>query len=138
MRCVGFSSNSLLRQDSASGEAGLGWHTDYPYWDHVADVPDLGISQGCGPFAEYPLGVQTLFCLDEMTALNGGTLFLSNSHRLGKWPNPPDGPYSVPSPWEDEGVQMECQQIGRAATEDEIGNGFSPDPNIMAYHPAPA
>jgi len=132
LRCVGFSSNSLLRQDSASGESGLGWHTDYPYWDRAHEfLQDR-------TFDECPLGVQTLFCLDELTALNGGTVFLSNSHKLGQWADPPDGPFSIPSPFARNGVDMQSEQLGRAATEEEIAEGFLPDPNIMAYHPAPA
>jgi len=134
MRCATFSSNTLLRQYGAGKNTGLGWHVDYPY-DQMkppsADAP--------WPPVDKPQGMQVLFCLDEFTALNGGTLFRTNTQHLLKPPWMAGGPlfkgnYSTPPP----NGEYQCVQLGREPTAVEVAQGFNPDPNITAYHAAPA
>ena len=125
VRCATFSSNTLLRQQGQGTDTGLGWHVDYPY--HDTDQP--------WPRVDRPLGVQVLYCLDEFTACNGGTLFRTNTQHLLKRP---DYKYDTPPPTQKVGeLAVCCEQLGRAPTQ-ELKEGFTPDPNITAYHPAAA
>jgi len=121
MRCATFSSNTLFRQSGAGQNTGLGWHVDYPYHDLKYPWPPV----------EQPQGMQVLFCLDEFTALNGGTLFMTNTQHLLREP-----PYNFSTPAPD--GEYRCMQLGRAPTNEEVAQGFHPDPNITEYHAAPA
>ena len=121
VRCATMSSNTLLQQDGGNAmDTGLGWHVDYPYHD---------IEPGLWP--EKPLGCQVLFCLDEFTACNGGTLFRTGTQLLGREPN-----YTCDTP-APSGAHR-CEQLGRLPSESEWPPGFTPDPNIMQYHCCPA
>ena len=88
VRCATFSSNTLIRQTDRAAETGAIWHVDYPYKNDQTWKPGS---------SEPPLGVQVLFCLDEFTACNGGTLFYTNSHTLGTPPMQPAGPWAAGS-----------------------------------------
>ena len=121
VRCATMSSNTLLQQDGGNPtDTGLGWHIDYPYHDIETNL-----------WPAKPLGCQVLFCLDEFTACNGGTLFRTATHTLGR---APDYTYDTPAP----NGAHQCEQLGRLPAQSEWPMGFSPDPNIKKYHDCPA
>ena len=118
--CATFSSNTLLQQNGQGTDCGLGWHVDYPYHD---------IPHEMWPSADKPLGVQVLYLLDDFSAANGGTLFRTGTHTLGRQPDYDDATPRATA-------TMQCEQLGEMPSV--LPPGFVADPNIAKYHRAPA
>jgi hypothetical protein len=139
VRCATYSANTLLRQRVPGVETGAIWHVDYPYNNDQCWSAEEATRQ--------PLGAQALICLDEFTAVNGGTMFYTNTHGLGVPPMQPMGAwgseekYATPAPTTQAAllqripnapVELEsakaaggsphhrCEQLGRAPTAAEI------------------
>ena len=77
LKLATWSSNTLFKTENHNNND-LSWHVDYPY--HDIEPPWLQSALGS------PLGIQTLYTLDDFTTENGGTWIIPKSHMNQTFP----------------------------------------------------